>query len=98
MWVIIEYGTCLQLNENLTMYGTSSFTSTNYDSISWDSDTSTIFTYTDSSYGQLKQQYVVAAAAHTLLPEAVTKTPTNTMKIQYDFTCDYVYPLDMPVH
>ncbi|UZQ49948.1 hypothetical protein [Clostridium kluyveri] len=98
LWVVIEYGTCLQLNENLTVYGTSGFTSTNYDSISWDSDTSTIFTYTDSSYGQLKQQYVVPASAHTLLPEAVTKTPTNTMKIQYDFTCDYVYPLDMPAH
>ncbi|WP_333887902.1 hypothetical protein [Clostridium sp.] len=98
LWAIIEYGTCLQLNENLTVYATSNFTSTNYDSISWDSDTSTIFTYTDSSYGQLKQQYVVPAAAHTLLPEAVTKTPTNTMKIQYDFICDYVYPLDMPAH
>ncbi|KOF56259.1 hypothetical protein AGR56_05185 [Clostridium sp. DMHC 10] len=40
----------------------------------------------------------IPVSAHTLLPKAITKTLTNTMKIQYDFTCDYVYPLDMPAH
>lgn len=98
LWVIIRYGTCLQLNNDLTPYGTSSFTSTIYNSIVWDKDTSNIFTFDGSGYGELKQQYIVPASAHTLLPEAITKTPTNTMKIQYDFTCDYVYPLDMPTH
>ncbi|OPJ55480.1 hypothetical protein [Clostridium oryzae] len=98
LWVIIRYGTCLQLNNDLTPYGTSSFTSTIYNSIVWDKDTSNIFTFDGSGYGELKQQYIVPASAHTLLPEAITKTPTNTMKIQYDFTCDYVYPLDMPAH
>ena len=98
LWVIINYGTCLQLNKDAGVYGTSDFSSTDYDSIVWDEDTSTMFTYSDRSYGELKQQYIVPASAHTLLPEAITKTPTNTMKIQYDFTCDYVYPLDMPAH
>ncbi|WP_446898850.1 hypothetical protein ACSVC9_02690 [Clostridium sp. LBM24168] len=98
LWAIINYGTCLQLNKDAGVYGTSNFSSTDYDSIVWDEDTSTMFTYSDRSYGELKQQYIVPASAHTLLPEAITKTPTNTMKIQYDFTCDYVYPLDMPVH
>jgi len=98
LWAIINYGTCLQLNKDAGVYGTSDFSSTDYDSIVWDEDTSTMFTYSDRSYGELKQQYIVPASAHTLLPEAITKTPTNTMKIQYDFTCDYVYPLDMPAH
>ncbi|QCH27784.1 hypothetical protein [Clostridium tyrobutyricum] len=97
-WVMINYGTCLQLNSDMSIYGTSNFTSTDYDSIAWDEDTSTLFTAGDSNYGELKQQYIVPASAHTLLPEAITKTPTNTMKIQYDFTCDYVYPLDMSQH
>ena len=98
LWVIIRYGTCLQLNNDLTPYGTSSFTSINYDSIVWDKDISNVFTFDGSGYGELKQQYIIPASAHTLLPEAITKTPTNTMKIQYDFTCDYVNPLDMPAH
>lgn len=98
LWAIINYGTCLQLNNDAAVYGTSDFSSTDYGSIVWDEDTSTMFTYSDRSYGELKQQYIVPASAHTLLPEAITKTPTNTMKIQYDFTCDYVYPLDMPAH
>jgi hypothetical protein len=96
--VIIDYGDCLQLNSDMSIYGTSDFTSTDYDSIVWDEDTSSLFTFSGDSYGELKQQYIVPASAHTLLPEAVTKTPTNTMKIQYDFTCDYVYPLEMPQH
>jgi hypothetical protein len=98
LWVIIDYGACLQLNSDMSIYGTSDFTSTDYDSIVWDEDTSILFTFSGDSYGELKQQYIVPASAHTLLPEAVTKTPTNTMKIQYDFTCDYVYPLEMPQH
>jgi hypothetical protein len=98
LWAIINYGTCLQLNKDAGVYGTSDFSSTDYDSIVWDEDTSTMFTYSDRSYGELKRQYIVPASAHTLLPEAITKTPTNTMKIQYDFTCDYVCPLDMPAH
>ena len=31
-------------------------------------------------------------AAMTLLPSPVTKTPTNTMKIQYDFNIQRVDP------
>lgn len=98
LWAVIVYGTCLQLNSDLTTYGTSSLSYNSYNSIVWDNDTSTMFTFNGSGYGELKQQYIVPAAAHTLLPEAITKTPTNTMKIQYDFTCDYVNPLDMPAH
>jgi len=95
---IIQYNTAVELNNDLTLYGAGGFTSSSYDSVVWDNDTSTLFTYSSTTYGELKQQYIVPASAHTLLPEAITKTPTNTMKIQYDFTCDYVYPLDMPAH
>jgi hypothetical protein len=98
IWVIIFYTTCLQLNNDLSSYGVSSICIPYYKSITWDADTSTMFTADYSSYGELKQEYIIPASAHTLLPEAITKTPTNTMKIQYDFTCDYVYPLDMPAH
>ncbi|MBC2580062.1 hypothetical protein [Clostridium sp. DJ247] len=64
----------------------------------WDFDTETLFAFDDYSYGKINEYYIVPASAHTMLPEAVTKTPINTMKIQYDFTCDYVNPLDMPSH
>jgi hypothetical protein len=96
--VIIYSGAWLQLNFDLTTYGSISFNTIYYKSVTWDKDTSTIFSADYSTYGELKQEYMVPASAHTLLPEAITKTPTNTMKIQYDFTCDYVYPLDMPAH
>lgn len=96
--VVVNSSLCLQLNSNLTAYGNINSNLTNYKSIKWDNDTSTIFTYTSNYYGELKHEYIIPASAHTLLPEAITKTPTNTMKIQYDFTCDYVYPLDMPTH
>ena len=98
IWVVVYYSSCLELNIDLTPYGTSSFSNTMYKSVAWDKDTSTMFTSDYTSYGELKQEYIIPASAHTLLPEAITKTPTNTMKIQYDFTCDYVNPLDMPAH
>lgn len=96
--VIINSGAWLQLNYDLSTYATMSFNTIYYKSITWDADTSTMFSGDYSTHGELKQEYIIPASAHTLLPEAVTKTPTNTMKIQYDFTCDYVYPLDMPAH
>ena len=96
--IVVNDDLCLQLNNDLTFYGSMDSNLTNYKSIKWDAGTSTIYTYTSNSYGELKHEYIIPASAHTLLPEAVTKTPTNTMKIQYDFTCDYVYPLDMPAH
>lgn len=98
IWVVVFYNTCLQLNIDLTPYGTSNFSNTMCKSVMWDNDTSTMFISDYSSYGELKQEYIIPASAHTLLPEAITKTPTNTMKIQYDFTCEYVNPLDMPAH
>lgn len=98
LFVVVNSSLCLQLNNNLNVYGSINSNLTNYKSIKWDNDTSTIFTYTSNSNGELKHEYIIPASAHTLLPEAITKTPTNTMKIQYDFTCDYVYPLDMPAH
>lgn len=64
----------------------------------WDFDLNVVCRYASSNYGFLGMSWVVPAGAHTLLPEPVTKTPTNTMKIQYDITVDYVYPLDMPPH
>ncbi len=64
----------------------------------WDFDLNLVCRYWTSSYGYIGFSWVVPAGAHTLLPEPVTKTPTNTMKIQYDLTVDYVYPLDMPPH
>lgn len=97
-WVIIRSNAFIQLNNDLTTYGSTSLGYSVYNSIVWDNDTCTIFTYNSFMYGELKQQYIVPASAHTLLPEPITKTPTNTMKIQYDFTCEYVYPLDMPAH
>jgi hypothetical protein len=97
-WVIIKSSAFMQLNSDLTTYGSTSLGYSIYSSIAWDNNTCTIFTYNNFMYGELKQQYIVPASAHTLLPEAITKTPTNTMKIQYDFTCDYAYPLDMPAH
>ncbi|UZW12552.1 hypothetical protein OSC52_11870 [Clostridium pasteurianum] len=63
----------------------------------WDDDTQ-LFIRINTSSGSLYAAYVVPAFAHTLLASPVTKTSTNTMKIQYDLTVDYVYPLDMPAH
>lgn len=98
LWAVVYYDTCLELNSDLSPYGISAFSNNMCKSIVWDNDTSTMFTSDYSSYGELKEEYIIPASAHTLLPEAITKTPTNTMKIQYDFTCDYVNPLDMPPH
>lgn len=64
----------------------------------WDFDLNLIYRYSSKDYGSITLSWVIPAGAHTLLPEPVTKTPTNTMKIQYDLTVDYVYPLDMPPH
>lgn len=98
LYAIVNDNRGIQLNSNLDIYGSTSLTSTWYYSISWDFDTQTLFAYNDYSNGSIDEYYIVPASAHTLLPEPVTKTPVNTMKIQYDFTCDYVYPLDMPAH
>ena len=62
----------------------------------WDFDLNIVCRYDSSSYGKIVMSWVVPAGAHTLLPEPVTKTPTNTMKIQYDLTVDFVYSFDMP--
>jgi hypothetical protein len=63
----------------------------------WDEDTQ-LFIIINANNGTLSASYLVPAFAHTLLASSVTKTSTNTMKIQYDLTVDYVYPLDMPAH
>ena len=98
LYAIVNDNRGIQLNSNLDIYGSTSLTSTWYYSISWDFDTQTLFAYNDYSSGSIDEYYIVPALAHTFLPEPVTKTPVNTMKIQYDFTCDYVNPLDMPAH
>lgn len=98
LYVIINDNRGIQLNSDLNIYGSTGLTSNSYYSISWDFDTQTLFAFNDYSKGSVDEYYIVPASAHTLLPEAVTKTPVNTMKIQYDFTCDYVYPLEMPAH
>lgn len=98
LWIMIYGSRCIQVNEDLSIYGSTDLTSCNYYSVCWDKVRQTLFAYSSSNYGSIAEYYIVPAAAHTLLPEPVTKTPTNTMKIQYDFTCDYVYPLDMPPH
>lgn len=46
----------------------------------------------------LLRGYFIPALSHTLLPEPITKTPTNTMKIQYDITVDRVPVFAMPPH
>ncbi len=98
LYVIVNVTRAIQLNMDLSIYGSINWGDYNYSSINWDKDTQTLFAFNDRSYRSLNEYYIVPASAHTLLPEPVTKTPVNTMKIQYDFTCDYVYPLDMPAH
>ncbi|KOC31194.1 hypothetical protein [Clostridium botulinum] len=98
LYVIVNNNRGIQLNSDLNIYGSTGLTSKGYYSINWDFDTQTLFAFNDYSKGSIDEYYIVPASAHTLLPEPVTKTPVNTMKIQYDFTCDYVYPLDMPAH
>ncbi|MEQ8154506.1 MAG: hypothetical protein ABRQ25_06440 [Clostridiaceae bacterium] len=70
----------------------------NFHFIRWDNDKKVMYAMAGSSSGGLWIMWVVPTGAHTLLASPVTKTPTNTMKIQYDVTVDYVYPLDMPPH
>lgn len=98
LYVIVNGRSAIQLDMDLSIYGSIDFGYYSYYSITWDKDTQTLFAFNDRSYGSLNEYYIVPASAHTLLPEPVTKTPVNTMKIQYDFTCDYVNPLDMPTH
>ncbi|WP_101541662.1 hypothetical protein [Clostridium ihumii] len=98
LYVIVSSYRGIQLNSNLNIYGSTSLTSKDYYSISWDKETQTLFAFNDFNRGSIDEYYIVPASAHTLLPEPVTKTPVNTMKIQYDFTCDYVNPLEMPAH
>ncbi|AJA48480.1 phage-like protein [Clostridium pasteurianum DSM 525 = ATCC 6013] len=77
---------------------TNSATFENYNYyLRWDDDTQ-LFIRINTTTGILYVSYLVPAFAHTLLASPVTKTSTNTMKIQYDLTVDYVYPLDMPAH
>lgn len=98
IWMMINGNRCIQVNEDLSVYGSTNLASLDYYSICWDQARQTLYAYISLNYGSIAEYYVVPAAAHTLLPEPITKTPTNTMKIQYDFTCEYVYPLDMPSH
>lgn len=99
LYVIVKGERCIQLNSDLSIYGSTSLGENKCESISWDNDTNTVFILNTRNYDDtIEEQYIVPASAHTLLPESVTKTPVNTMKIQYDFTCDYVNPLDMPAH
>lgn len=98
LYVMVNDYRAIQLNSDLNIYGGTGLTSDGYYSISWDKDTQTLFAFNDDGRGSIEEYYIVPASAHTLLPEPVTKTPVNTMKIQYDFTCDYVNPLDMPAH
>lgn len=98
LWVMIYGSRCVQVNEDLSVYGSTDLTSCYYYSVCWDEARQSLFAYSSTNYGLIAEYYVVPAAAHTLLPEPITKTPTNTMKIQYDFNCEYVNPLDMPPH
>ncbi|MBE6067409.1 MAG: hypothetical protein E7211_06890 [Clostridium lundense] len=98
LWIMINGNRCIQVNEDLSVYGSTNLASLDYYSICWDQARQTLYAYNSLNYGSIAEYYVVPAAAHTLLPEPITKTPTNTMKIQYDFTCEYVNPLDMPAH
>lgn len=98
LWIMINGNRCIQVNEDLSVYGSTNLASLDYYSICWDKARQTLYAYISLNYGSIAEYYVVPAAAHTLLPEPITKTPTNTMKIQYDFNCEYVNPLDMPLH
>ncbi|MBV4424282.1 hypothetical protein [Clostridium tyrobutyricum] len=98
LWIMIYGNRCIQVNEDLSVYGSTDLTSCYYYSVCWDEARQSLFAYSSTNYGLIAEYYVVPAAAHTLLPEPITKTPTNTMKIQYDFNCEYVNPLDMPPH
>lgn len=98
LFITITDKRTLQLNEDLSIYQSTGLSSSYLMSFTWDDDRQAIFGYRDEHRDSIKEYKVIPASTHTLLPEPVTKTPTNTMKIQYDFTCDYVYPLDMPAH
>lgn len=98
LWVMIYGSRCIQVNEDLSIYGSTDLTSCYYYSVCWDKVRQTLYAFNSTNYGSIAEYYIVPAAAHTLLPEPITKTPTNTMKIQYDFNCEYVNPLDMPPH
>lgn len=98
LYVMVNNYRNIQLNSDLNIYGSTGLTSDGYYSISWDKDTQTLFLFDNHNTRSIDEYYIVPASAHTLLPEPITKTPVNTMKIQYDFICDYAYPLDMPAH
>ncbi|GIM29832.1 hypothetical protein CPJCM30710_24980 [Clostridium polyendosporum] len=85
------------LSTSSTLWNISNYAS--YGHFRWDPSLNLmIATNENGSYGCLQLHYMIPAGAHTLLASPVTKTPTNTMKIQYDLTVDYVYPFDMPPH
>ncbi len=85
------------INSSASIFSTSSaFYNTYYD-FRWDDDTQIFFVLCTNPTA-ITVSYLVPSFAHTLLASSVTKTSTNTMKIQYDLTVDYVYPLDMPAH
>jgi hypothetical protein len=99
-------GTIMVLNENdlsimssilgnIGSFSNSSILASSSCYLRWDDDTQLLIT---NAAGNVAVCYLVPAFAHTLLASPVTKTSTNTMKIQYDLTVDYVYPLDMPAH
>ena len=75
---------------------------TNACDITFDPEMNTVYSgyysSSNSSYNALKRGYFVPALSHTLLPEPITKTPTNTMKIQYDITVEKVGVFSMPSH
>jgi hypothetical protein len=85
------------ISGNIGNFSNSDVFKYNYYYLRWDEDTQ-LFIIINANNGTLSASYLVPAFAHTLLASSVTKTSTNTMKIQYDLTVDYVYPLDMPAH
>lgn len=69
-----------------------------YGHFRWDPNLNSMIAAYEGGNGYLYINQMLPAGAHTLLASPVTKTSTNTMKIQYDITVDYVYPFDMPPH
>lgn len=105
-----QYGGVLDLvlNNDLTINYSAGYTdsncfrgfihsTSNASYAAYDTDTQIVFE-SDVYDSSINAFYIIPAGIHTLLASPVTKTATNTMKIQYDITMDYVYALDMPAH
>lgn len=73
------------------------YSTSNASYVVYDADTQMVFE-SDVYDNSINAFYIIPAGIHTLLASPLTKTATNTMKIQYDITIDYVYFLDMPAH